>query len=232
MGFEVIYHYKELLDEKNPGVYSEEIKTKTSKIGKATEEISFEVLSSKILSQLARRNILIINFEIFEFQKKKINYKETDDGLIIKNKKYKFDGKVNTFVELKSSFEEDEDEDEIDFVPENENQVDVFPCKVKNIKPNTNLHQPRPIRYEFFDPELMALHKAKQKGLKFTQGKKYPIFEEENLGGNLLYKTKDDSNKDVKVSAEYFTAAFTSENSKEIDLWGRYSVESDVPDIR
>ena len=78
----------------------------------------------------------------------------------------------------------------------------------------------------------MSLHKAKQKGLKFTQGKKYPIFAEENLGGNIIYKTKDDANKEVKVSAEYFTAAAISNQSKDIDLWSRYSVESDVPDLR
>jgi hypothetical protein len=228
MGFEVVYYYKELIDENNPGVYSEDVKTKTSKIGRATEDVSFEVLSSKILSQLARRNILIINFEIFEFQKKKINYKETNDGIIIKNKKYKFDGKINSFVDLKDCYTIEQDEE----IYENDEQIDVFPCKIKNIQPNVNLHQSRPIRYEYFDPELMSLHKAKQKNLKFTQGKKYPILGEENLGGNLLYKTKDDSDQEVRVSAEYFTAAIASGNSKEIDLWSRYSTESEVPDIR
>jgi hypothetical protein len=227
MGFEVIYYYKELLDEATPGIYGEEVKTKTSKIGKSNEDIPFEVLASKILSQLARRNILIVNFEIFEFQKKKINYKEADDGIVIKNKKYKFDGKVNNFVDL--NYESDVDDDH----SEEEQERDVFPCKVKTIKPNVNLHQQPPIRYEFFDPELMSLHKAKQKGLKFTQGKKYPILAEENLGaGNLIYKTRDDLNKEVKVSAEYFTVAAASNQNKDIDLWSRYSVESDVPDLR
>lgn len=224
MGFEVIYYYKELLDESMPGVYAEEIKTKTSKIGKSNEDVAFEVLSSKILSQLARRNILIVNFEIFEFQKKKINYKEADDGIIIKNKKYKFDGKINNFIDLNEHLEnEEEDYDE---------EKDAIPCRVKTIQPNVNLHQQPPIRYEFFDPELMSLHKAKQKGLKFTQGKKYPIFAEENLGGNIIYKTKDDTSKEVKVSAEYFTAAFISNESKDIDIWSKYSVESGAPDLR
>lgn len=224
MGFEVVYHYKELVDESTPGVYKDEVKTKTSKIGKLNEEISFEVLASKILSQLARRNILIVNFEIFEFVKKKVNFKETDDGIVIKNKKYKFDGKVNSFVDLN-------DEDSIDD-EEEQKEVDVFPCVLQK-QQNTKLSHANPTRYEYFDPELMSLHKAKQKGLKFTQGKKYPIYSEENMGSTIIYKTIDDTNKEVKVSAEYFSASsVAASDSKEIDLWSRYSVQNEVPDIR
>lgn len=226
MGFEVVYHYKELVDESTPGVYKDEVKTKTSKIGKLNEEISFEVLASKILSQLARRNILIVNFEIFEFVKKKVNFKETDDGIVIKNKKYKFDGKINSFVDLND--EDSIDEEEI----EEQKEVDVFPCKLQK-QQNTKSSHGNPMRYEYFDPELMALHKAKQKGLRFTQGKKYPIYSEENMGSTIIYKTIDDTSKEVKVSAEYFSASpIAASNSKEIDLWGRYSFENEVPDIR
>lgn len=230
MGFEVVYYYKELIDEKVPGQYGDEIKSKTSKIGKPTEDVSFETLASKILSQLARRNILIINFEIFEFAKKKVNFKETDDGIVIKNKKYKFDGKVNTFVDA-NICEQDEDDDEENEDAALEKPVDVFPCKL-----NKQKNEKRPLRHEYYDPEIMALHKAKQKGLKFTQGKKYPVYSEENMGSTVVYKTIDDLNREVTVSAEYFSASPISAGagggSKEIDLWSRYNVENEVPDIR
>lgn len=224
MGFEVIYHYKELADENVPGVYKEEIKTKTSKIGKSNDEVSFEVLASKILSQLARRNILIINFEIFEFVKKKINFKETDDGIVIKNKKYKFDGKINSFIDLNEIEDENDDQDQ-------DQEIDVSPCSLKQskkLKPKNSV-----LRYEYFDPEIMSLHKAKQKGLKFTQGKKYPICSEENMGSTIIYCTIDDSDKEVKVSSEYFSAApVAASSNKDIDLWSRYNIDSEVPDIR
>jgi hypothetical protein len=232
MGFEVVYYYKELIDEKVLGVYSEEVKSKTSKIGKATEDISFETLASKILSQLARRNILIVNFEIFEFAKKKVNFKEANDGIIIKNKKYKFDGKVNMFTDINleeiDSDETDDQEDTEIEKKENEKQKDVFPCKL-----NSQSSNKKPIRYEYYDPEVMALHKAKQKGLKFTQGKKYPIFSEQNMGSAIVYKTIDDSNNEVSVSSEYFSAAAISGSSNsEVDLWSRYNVENEVPHLR
>lgn len=43
------------------------------------------------MAQLARRNILITDVEIYEFTKKKLSFKEADDGILIKNKKFKFD---------------------------------------------------------------------------------------------------------------------------------------------
>ena len=63
MGYEVVFSYKEATG--NPGEYSDEVKKKTAKIGKTTEEISLDALAGKVMSQLARRNILIVDVEIY-----------------------------------------------------------------------------------------------------------------------------------------------------------------------
>jgi hypothetical protein len=101
------------------------------------------------------------------------------------------------------------------------------------------------MRHEIFEPEPLALHKAQQKGLKFTVGKKYPIYSETSLGTTIVYKTTDDRGKDVDVSSEYFMAVGAglmeqdsgptyvgAENQKEeINLWRSYE-SVDMPDIR
>ena len=82
--------------------------------------------------------------------------------------------------------------------------------------------------------------------MRFTLGKKYPIYSEESAGSALIYVTIDDSGKDVKVSAEYFVAVGSgllqaeagptyvgAENQKEeVNLWGRGYESADIPDIR
>lgn len=86
MGYEITFHYKE----------NEESKVKTINVGTPNEEISLELVAGKVFAQLARRNILVTDVEINEFTKKAVRYKEVDDGIIIKNKKFKFDDGIMT----------------------------------------------------------------------------------------------------------------------------------------
>lgn len=247
MGFEITYYYKQSSDI--PGEYVDEILTKTSKIGKYDEDVSLEVLAGKIMAQLARRNILIVDIEIFEYTKKKISYKENENGILIKNKKFSFDsGAVIT--------SESEDDDEIAKILEDEVLLD----KIKKIikpessdeieKPKVNLCQKnktdkKAIRLEIYDPELMTKAKVEQKGYKFTVGKKYPIFLEKSLGAGLLnYLTKDDSDREVEVSSECFVVPpaglsfnddepqYHGATSCEVDLWKNTKTEDMMPDIR
>lgn len=245
MGYEIIFHYKEVADK--PGIYKEEVKTKTYKVGKVTEEIELDVLAGKVMSQLVRRNILIVDVEIFEYAKKKISYRETSDGIVIKNKKFSFD---NSKITATEEFEEDSGQTLEDFKPLPSPSTEMAdrscPIVQKNLVSQKNLApQRRAIRYEMFEPEPLALHKAQQKGLKFTVGKKYPIHAEESAGSTIVYKTTDDKGKEVSVSSEYFVAMGAglmqqddgptyvgAENQKqEINLWGNYETV-DMPDIR
>lgn len=240
MGYEIIFHYKE---SASPGVYGEEVKTRSCKIGRVTEDVELDVLAAKIMSQLARRNVLITDVEIYEFAKKKLSYRETADGIVLKNKKFSFDsGKVVTTDEFDSELDED-----FKPIPSPSKDLADKSCPIAQAQhPHARpLQNRRPIRHEMFEPEPLALHKAQQKGLKFTVGKKYPIYSESSMGTTVIYKTTDDRGRDVDVSSEYFMALGAgliqqddgptyvgAENQKdEINLWGNYE-STEMPDIR
>lgn len=236
MGYEVIFHYKE--SGETPGSYKNEIKTKSYKIGKVTEDVSLDNLAAKIMTQLARRNIFITDVEIYEYAKKKLSYRETADGIVLKNKKFSFDSGAVVVTE------EFECDDEFKPLPAPSKELADRSCPLSgvNIAPKASK---RAIRYEIFEPEPLALHKARQKGLNFTPGKKYPVFSEGSLGTTVVYKTMDDKGKELEVSSEYFVAIGAglaqqddgpnyvgAENQKEeINLWGNYE-QVDMPEIR
>jgi hypothetical protein len=237
MGYEIIYRYKEATDV--PGVYSEEVKEKSSKIGKVTDEVDLEDLASKVMTQLARRNVLIVEVEIWEYARKRVSYRETANGIVIKNKKFSFDsrGVVET-----GEFEDEVQDEEFKPLPEPSRELADRSCPL--VQRDRPAHR-RALRHEIFEPEPLALHKAKQRGLAFTVGKKYPIYSERSIGTSVAYKTTDDKGKEVEVSSEYFVAIGAglmqqdegptyvgAENQKEeINLWGNHE-QSEMPDIR
>ena len=265
MGYEVIYHYRESL---GPGEYDEEVKTKKAKVGQAYEETSLESLASKVMAQLARRNILIVDVEIYEFTRKSISYKESDDGILIKNKKFKFDdGPVVAGVMVEDS-EPDPTSVLTALLAANPNllqtlqqaspqpQVAVTPVSGNGAAhvaaaPRIADGPRRAKRFEVFSPELMLEHKAKELQLKLTKGKKYPIFQEEQIGmeplTRTLYKIPDDTGKEIQIGAEYFVPQTSGKlmhedemvggqdlNNGDVDLWGGTNAHQaeQMPDIR
>ena len=89
MGFECCYYYHEKVD----GDYNrEETKTFRKKVGDPFDEVPLEKLAASIIAQMARRDIWIVNVEIFELSKKQVSFKESKGGIVIKNKKFSFDG--------------------------------------------------------------------------------------------------------------------------------------------
>lgn len=240
MGYEIKYKYKEAAGE--PGSYSDEIKEKISKIGGATEDVSLDVLAAKIMSQLVRRNILIVGIEIYEYAKKQVSYRESKDGIVLKNKKFSFDsGKVVEIGELDTDQTDVEEEDFKPLPSPSKNLADKS-CPIASSRSAAR----RAIRQEIYDPEPLSDIKAKQKGLKFTIGKKYPIYSESSLGSTLVYKTTDDAGREVDVSAEYFVAVGAGliqqddgptyvgaeGQREEINLWKNHSEMMDMPDLR
>jgi len=238
MGYEVRYKYKESAGE--PGVYSDEVKDRTVKMGSVSEEVSLEALAAKIMTQLARRNIFIVDVEIYEYAKKRVSYRETESGIVIKNKKFSFDsGKVVETDDFVEAPEQAADE-EFKPIPSPSKEIADRSCPIANARSAR-----RPIRHEIFDPEPIAEFKAKQKGLKFTKGRKYPVYSESSMGSTVVYKTKDDAGREVDVGSEYFVAVGAglveqdagpeyvgAEGQKEeINLWRNYE-QIDMPEIR
>lgn len=260
MGYEVIYHYRELLD--SPGEYDEEIKSRKVKIGQAYEDTPLEALASKIMAQLARRNILIVDVEIFEFTKKRLSYKESEDGILIKNKKFKFDdGPVVEGVEAVNTDDPaamlsallQANPGLLNTLQQNVAQQGIShnPPSQINVSENVASGPRLAKRWEVFSPEMMLEHRAKQANMKFTKGKKYPIFEEIQKGvpplTTTFYITTDDTGKEQEVGAEYFIPNIPGRLSYEdemvggpenddIDLWGgvraAHEYIEDMPDIR
>lgn len=239
MGYEVVYRYKEAAGE--PGVYSEEVKERSAKIGRVTDEVSLDALAAKIMTQLARRNVLIVDVEIWEYARKRVSYRETNTGIVIKNRKFSFDaGRVVETEEFEEASAQAEEEPEFKPIPSPSKDLADRSCPIAN----RNLVR-RAIRHEIYDPEPLAEFKAAQKGLRFTKGRKYPIHSESSMGATVVYKTTDDAGKEVSVSSEYFVAIGAglvkqdegptyvgAENQREeINLWGTYE-STDMPDIR
>jgi hypothetical protein len=247
MGYEIKYFYKEA--DETPGTYKEEVLSRTSKLGKFDEEIPIEQVAGKIMAQLARRNVLIVDIEIYEYAKNKIKYKETENGIFIKNKKFSFDSGASISAE---SYEDEElvrileDKNLLEKIKKSigitqEKQLGTM-MSVPKISTNK-----KALRLEIYDPEVPARHKVEQKGYKLTLGKKYPIYEEKSMGaGLLIYVTKDDRGREAEISAECFIAPpmGLSHNSdeyqyvgaekekKDVDLWRNQSTEQSMPDIR
>lgn len=243
MGFEIKYFYKETSEE--PGVYKDEILEKIQKIGKFDEEIPLEIVAGKIISQLARRSILIVDVEINEYAKKKISYKETESGILIKNKKFSFD--TGACVESSEDYEEElskilQDEVLLNKIKES---IGLSSGKKVNLAQRPNKINKKILRREIYDPEPIAKSKIEQRGLKLTVGKSYPIYEEKSKAGILSYNISDDSGREVEVLAEVFVAQpsgllfeeegpvyFGGENQKEVDIWKNTNIEHEVPDLR
>ena len=85
MGFECCYYYHEKVD----GDYNkEETKTFKKKVGDPFDDVPLEKLAASIMAQMARRDIWIVNVEIFELSKKPVNFKESKGGIVIKTKSF------------------------------------------------------------------------------------------------------------------------------------------------
>lgn len=222
MGYEVVYKYHE---EISKGEYNkEESHVSSIKVGDPFEDVSLEVLVGKVMSLLARRNILVVDVEIFELQKKKITFKEAKDGVIIKNKKYKFDdGPI--FCGESVSENSDPAAELLNLLKSNPDLLSKLGVQPHQILKNTSTTpsaQPttppsivkpatamgKILRYEVYYPTLDGLaESAKRRKLAFTMNKKYPIYEErkpEDPRLGLFYVTIDDNGQKQIMNDKFF----------------------------
>jgi hypothetical protein len=91
MGFEV--HFKFYKKKAEGFGYDTDAEPEVMKVpvGKQWDETDLDELAKTVLGQMAKRNILIVDAEIFEYTKKKISFKMKDDGISIKNRKFNYD---------------------------------------------------------------------------------------------------------------------------------------------
>ena len=89
MGYEINYKYHPRLEE---GVgYDHEVEeVKKVKVGKPFDDTPLEKRAAAITAQLARRDIWVVDVEVYELVKKQISFKESKDGkgIVLKNKRF------------------------------------------------------------------------------------------------------------------------------------------------
>jgi hypothetical protein len=227
--YEIIFKYHEIEDKEN-------IKEKKIKIGAVDEEIPLEQVAGKIIAQYARKKINIIDVKIFEYTKKELHFKEENDSIKIGKRKFSFDEALISFEDNTGISEKDLLLEVIKNNPLIMEQLKTYcPSKAETEPvmwsmetefkaPDKNISQlladnakadniAGPQRYEIFDPMVApdypgCLELMKKKGWRFTNGKKYPIFQEKVASNNpldgMLYSTVDDAGIRRDIKGFYF----------------------------
>lgn len=215
MGYEVIYNYYEKL--KDSFDYDREnLKNFRKVYGKATEDYPLEKLYQALMQQLARRDIFIVDWEIFEFVRKKVVSRITKSDLVIKNRKFS----------MKNIILENLEESDLEHC-ETQSQNCVVPAiaapVMQNVPVQASIHNPinvasvatkpvnlvttkseKIIKYVQFLPGRMSRPIG-----KFTIEKTYPVFRESlsSTGIGMTLEIADDAGNRVSVSDEHFVSA-------------------------
>ena len=203
MGFEITYKFYEKAEK---GYNVEEEKDFKAKVGEPFDEITLEQLAGSIMAQFARRDIMVFDAEVYELAKKQISFKEADGGIILKNKKYRFDRGTQLHCE---SVVEDLPSSEVE-----QSQAIIPYVEAKPPAPVVGRKTPRklsglaPMRYEVYNPERYLVDEARVRGLRFTIGARYPIYQERQLGDTAAhgfsYVTADDKGDRQVLHASHF----------------------------
>lgn len=257
MSFEVNFLYYEKLEDSFE--YDRESPKSFKKVyGKLEEEYSYEKLISQINAQYARRDIFVYDTEIFEFQKKKISFKQIKDGFVIKNKKYNLKNTNEQNLELECVNHTDAS----DVKPHShmaENHPVICPAHdstpspplpvaspAQNIATNVIPRPKRVVKTVIFSP--LTVENRRKFPYKFTVNKKYPVFAEKPVmnGIGMMIDTVDDLGQNVTVPDEHFVsdninligdseADFSQKNSNTIDdrlNWSGVVKDGSVPKLR
>lgn len=199
--YEIIYYYHERLPD---GKWNtDERHEMKKKVGGPTDDIELEKLAAIIMTQLAKRDKLVVDVDVYEYAKKKVNFKEATDGsgIVLKNKKFSATAIAGQLIAEDLAAEEPQH----GVQPHNTTALQPLP---RNENAARVSNRGRVQLWMVYDPELPLLHEARAKGLKFTVGKKYPIYEMEPHPtgvGNVL-TIVDDAGRQQFVSDKFFVA--------------------------
>jgi len=236
MGFEIRYHYHPK-NEDGVGYNMEKKEVLTKKIGKSFDETPLEKLAGAVMSQMARRDILIFDVEVDEFVRKSVNFKETKDGrgIVLKNKRFSFNSTADM---VSSDVHEEYYEEEGELQPheialqhrpqlpagmqphellDQRNATDDLyanpnrpvPVKRQPTSQKYNINPKKVIYWAYFEPEFYA-SQARGMGLKFTENKKYPVHHVIQVNNKLDMQklvVTDDTGRQVEVEDKFFTPA-------------------------
>jgi hypothetical protein len=248
MGYEVKYFYHERTDD---GFDKSETKEMVKRLGTAYEEVPAEKLAGSIMSQLVRRDIWVVDVEVYEYAKKQVAFKESKGGVVIKGKKYSFDGATIVAEEEPQAAPQQASPPPGQSQPGHplavRNTVQAFPVG-PDAPPQANVNladqmyfrNKKPLRSEIYNPDQMVAAAARQRRLPFTIGKQYPIYEERLVGSEVSYITINDLGQKSVLNHRHFivpqklTRGFAGEEvSTDVNLdYGNPYENMPMPDLR
>jgi hypothetical protein len=219
----------------------------SKRIGTAHEEVPLEKLAGAVMAQMARREYLVVDVEVYEYTKKKLAFKENKNGVVIKGKLFTFDGQE--IVEDPTLCGDPADVAQLPPPVQNpspqpqhhiihqapQHQQREFNQQPPNLAGRVNLadqqyfQSHRPLRYEVYNPEPHLAPLAKKRKLPFTLGKRYPIYEERMipLPGNIpgvSYVTVDDNGNKTVLADGHFVQQQQLEND-----YGEFAEDATQP---
>lgn len=247
MGFEVQYQFYEKLED-SFDYNREESKTFKKVYGKATDEYPLDKLAQSIMQQMARRDIFIYDLEIYEFQKKKISFRQNKSDLVIKNKKFSNTGVFLENIEVDENTNCQANHSCNQLIPINESSMPTVNIAPKLNLANNKMNLAQPISDRVIKRVQFLPGRITKPVGRFTVEKIYPVYREslsEN-GVGMMIEVMDDAGKRVKVSDEHFVSVGQSLiGDNEVDFnggsdkfasdsklnWGG-AIRDDVPKIR
>lgn len=206
MAYELIFKYY----EKSGSCEYDKSKELTFKktVGDLENEMPLERLASAIFSQMARRDVLVFDVEIYEFTKKKLSFKETKNGIVIKNKKFNL-GLDNIVVSDEPEIPKIEN---TSCVQKNDVQVISQQAPIRNIVPvqqppsnnGSMIGNRKPFKKVVFSPSDLKYLNGKP--WRFTPNKEYDVYRERmsKTGVGMTYLMIDDRNREFEVEDEFF----------------------------
>jgi hypothetical protein len=203
LGYEIAFHFHERGEDGKYDMDKQQSFTKT--VGRKSAEVSLEQVAAVVLGQLARRDIWIVDVQVFEFAKREITFKETKNGVVLKNRKFHYDQICGHLI----SDEEDCGEQQQQYSPQQQPSPVAFsnntrvPLTAKPPARDPNI----PVRQELFRPNREDYPILQRQGIKLTMGKPYPIFNEVIKGGEfepIYYVVQDDGGNRIEISSLFF----------------------------
>lgn len=244
MGFEVKLIYHERTED---GFDKSQTKETVKRIGSAYEDVPAEKLAGAIMSQLVRRDIWVVDVEVYEYAKKQIAFKESKGGVVIKGKKYAFDGAAVVATDEPEQEPQQQQQASHSQPLAVRNTVQAYPVG-PDAPPQANINladqmyfkNRKPLRNEIYNPDQMVAALARQRRLPFTLGKSYPIYEERLVGTEVSYITINDLGQKAVLNHRHFVVpqklarGFEGESvTSDISLdYGNTYENAAMPDIR
>ncbi len=217
MGYEVCFVFH---PRKEDGSYDHETKEeKIVKVGKPFDDTSLEKLAAGIMSQMARRDIWVIDVRVVELVRKEITFKECKDGrgIIINNKKFSFNESAQMIAE-------DICCEQLPVAP----PVITMPQPVVNVQPHNQVIQPQSIPQGMYPHEMIA-NQRQQNNIDDLYGnpnKPAPIVKQ---------NTRIEIDPKKRLYDVYFEPYFYEAEAKRLKLKftenKKYTVHQVIPDV-